>query len=390
MNLNKNIWEKKYRDEIDKTPQDTFRRIAKAAARVDPGWEDKFFEEMNRLRFLPGGRILAAAGTNKPKATLSNCFVMPPVPDDMTGIHDAIKDGALTMQAGGGIGINFSGLRPHGSPVGGTGSVASGPVSFMHEWNAMSMTISGVGDRKGAMIAVLNCDHPDIMSFVTSKAGNTKEHKVLEKFNISVGVTDDFLDAVKADGTWDLKFNGKMCNTIRAKELWDLIMENAHRKAEPGILFLTRINELSNLNYCENIDATNPCVTGDTLVATPNGYKRADTFRTGDELCTVCGVGTVKEVEVHRNYPVYKVEFSDGGILHVTAAHQFHAMKADGKDKATKKYSLLRLDELRVGDWVRVSPTTAPHNAPPFNKYGLSDREYGFLLGVLIGDGSYQ
>lgn len=259
MTINEHIWEKKYKNEMDKSPEDTFRRVARAVAGNDPGWEDKFFREMNSLRFIPGGRILAAAGTNKPKATLSNCFVMSPPDDSMSGILSALNDGALTMQAGGGIGVNFSKLRPYGDPVGGTGSIASGPVSFMHMWNAMSMTISGVGDRKGAMIAVLNCDHPDIMIFITAKANNTKEHKVLEKFNISVGITDEFLDAVKSDGTWDLKFNGKIYKTMSAREIWDTIMENAHKKAEPGILFLSRINKLSNLKYCENIDATNPC-----------------------------------------------------------------------------------------------------------------------------------
>lgn len=259
MTLNKHIWERKYKNEMDSCPEDTFRRVAGAVAGNDPGLKDKFFAEMNSLRFIPGGRILAAAGTNKPKATLSNCFVMSPPDDSMSGILNALNDGALTMQAGGGIGVNFSKLRPFGDPVEGTGSIASGPVSFMHMWNAMSMTISGVGDRKGAMIAVLNCDHPDIMRFITAKANNSKEHKVLEKFNLSVGITDDFLHAVKSDGTWDLKFNGKVYKTVRAREIWDTIMENAHRKAEPGILFLSRINELSNLKYCEHIDATNPC-----------------------------------------------------------------------------------------------------------------------------------
>lgn len=259
MQLNENIWRKKYKSASDETPADTFRRVARAAAKGDQRWEDAYCREMESLRFIPGGRILAAAGANKPKATLSNCFVMAPVPDDMGGIMDALKDGALTMQAGGGIGINFSNLRPYGSPVGGTGSIASGPLDFMHMWNAMSMNISGVGDRKGAMIAVLNCDHPDIMKFITSKAGNTKDHKVLEKFNISVGVTEEFIWHVKDDKEWDLKHDGKVYETVRARVIWDTIMENAHRKAEPGILFLSRINDRNNLWYAEKIDSTNPC-----------------------------------------------------------------------------------------------------------------------------------
>lgn len=259
MQLNENIWRKKYKYAEDETPEDTFRRVARAAAKDDLAWEGLFFEEMNSLRFIPGGRILAAAGANKPKATLSNCFVMPPVPDDMSGIMDALKDGALTMQAGGGIGINFSQLRPHGALVGGTGSIASGPLDFMHMWNSMSINISGVGDRKGAMIAVLNCDHPDILKFISSKARNTKEHKVLEKFNISVGVTEEFIQAVKDDKEWELKHGEKVYEIVRARVVWDAIMENAHHKAEPGILFLSRINQMNNLWYVEKLDSTNPC-----------------------------------------------------------------------------------------------------------------------------------
>ena len=141
MQLNENIWRKKYKSASDETPADTFRRVARAAAKGDQRWEDAYCREMESLRFIPGGRILAAAGANKPKATLSNCFVMAPVPDDMGGIMDALKDGALTMQAGGGIGINFSNLRPYGSPVGGTGSIASGATRNSCPWaRAKSIT----------------------------------------------------------------------------------------------------------------------------------------------------------------------------------------------------------------------------------------------------------
>jgi ribonucleoside-diphosphate reductase alpha chain len=389
----KDIWQKKYKSPQDTTPEDTFLRVTRAISKGDPELERKFFELMRSLKFIPGGRILAYAGTGNPKATLANCYVMGEIEDSMDGIMKALHESALTLKAGGGIGLNFSTLRPEGDPVKGTASVASGPVSFMEMWNSMSRTISGANARKGATIGVLNIDHPDIEKFIKAKENNTPEKPVLEKFNISVGITDAFMQAVKKDREFTLVFNGKEYKKVKARELMRLIVENAWAKAEPGVVFLDTVNKMNNLWYCETIQATNPCVTGDTLVATPEGYKKAKDFQVGDEVLTVCGTGKVERIEVYHNRPVFEVELSDGGIITVTAAHQFHAMKSNPakKDKKSniKKFQLLSLKDLKPGDFIRVHPGALPKNYNlPFNRYGLSDREYGFLVGILIGDGT--
>lgn len=256
--MHKDIWSKKYKAPGDNTPEDTFRRVAGYIADT-PEEAEAFFEEMASLRFIPGGRILAYAGRGTEKATLSNCYVMGPIEDSMEGIMQSLQESALTMKAGGGIGLNFSTLRPHGATVGGTQSVSSGPISFMEMWNSMSRTISGVGDRKGAMIAVLSIDHPDIEKFIEAKKENSKEKPVLEKFNISVGITNDFIQAVLNDSDWELKFNGKVYKTVRARDLWHKIVENNWHKAEPGVIFLDNVNRLNNLYYTEQITACNPC-----------------------------------------------------------------------------------------------------------------------------------
>jgi ribonucleoside-diphosphate reductase alpha chain len=257
--LNHDLWAKKYKSKEDLTPEDTFRRVARTISKGDHKLEELFFNQMSSLKFIPGGRILAYAGTGNPKATFANCYVMGEIEDSMDGIMKALHESALTLKAGGGIGLNFSTLRPEGEPVKGTASVASGPVSFMDMWNAMSKTISGANARKGAMIGVLNVDHPEIEKFIAAKAKNSPETPVLDKFNISVGITDAFMKAVAEDKEFQLVFGNKVYKTISARKLMQLIVENAWAKDEPGVLFLDNINNLNNLWYCEKIQATNPC-----------------------------------------------------------------------------------------------------------------------------------
>ncbi|MCE6958349.1 adenosylcobalamin-dependent ribonucleoside-diphosphate reductase [Cereibacter sphaeroides] len=184
-----------------------------------------------------------------------NCFVMGTIPDSMPGIFDALKDAALTMQQGGGIGYDFSTIRPRGAPVVGVGSDASGPLSFMDVWDAMCRTIMSAGSRRGAMMATMRCDHPDIESFITVK----RDRNRLRNFNLSVLVTDAFMEAVKADASWDLVWKGKVWKTLPARELWDLIMKNTYDAAEPGVIFIDRINQRNPLAYIEEIASTNPC-----------------------------------------------------------------------------------------------------------------------------------
>jgi len=257
------IWDMKYRlktaddEPIDSCVEESWRRVAKDLARVEaePGiWEEKFYAALEDFKFLPAGRIAAGAGTQR-KVTLFNCFVMGTVPDDMGGIFDMLKEAALTMQQGGGIGYDFSTIRPKGALVKGVAADASGPLSFMDVWDSMCRTIMSAGSRRGAMMATLRCDHPDIEDFIAAKSDPAR----LRMFNVSVLVTDPFMAAVKADGDWDLVFEGQIYKTLSARKLWDQIMQSTYEFAEPGVIFIDRINQANNLSYCETIAATNPC-----------------------------------------------------------------------------------------------------------------------------------
>ncbi|MBL8660299.1 MAG: adenosylcobalamin-dependent ribonucleoside-diphosphate reductase [Rhodospirillales bacterium] len=257
------IWDMKYRlkagdgQPVDRTLADTWRRVARAlaAAEAEPSaWEDRFFAAMEDFKFLPAGRILSGAGAQR-RVTLFNCFVMGDIPDDMAGIFEHLKEAALTMQQGGGIGYDFSSLRPKGAPVRGVGADASGPLSFMDVWDAMCRTIMSAGSRRGAMMAVMRCDHPDIEAFIDAK----REPGRLRMFNLSVLVSDAFMRAVREDAAWELTFAGVACRSVRARALWDAIMRATYACAEPGVIFIDRINRLNNLSYCETIHATNPC-----------------------------------------------------------------------------------------------------------------------------------
>ncbi|MGB7322250.1 MAG: adenosylcobalamin-dependent ribonucleoside-diphosphate reductase [Albidovulum sp.] len=257
------IWDMKYRFKeadgtaIDGTVEDSWRRIARAVASVEKtpaDWEDRFYAALEDFKFLPAGRITAGAGTGR-SVTLFNCFVMGTIPDDMGGIFDGLKEAALTMQQGGGIGYDFSTIRPKGAEVKGVAADASGPLSFMDVWDAMCRTIMSAGSRRGAMMATMRCDHPDIEAFIAAKQDAAR----LRMFNLSVLVTDPFMDAVKADGSWALQFDGKVYKTLQARDLWNRIMRATYDYAEPGVIFIDRINAANNLSYAETIAATNPC-----------------------------------------------------------------------------------------------------------------------------------
>ncbi len=257
------IWDMKYRLKeaggapIDQSVEDTWRRIARALADVEQdkaGWEDRFYAALEDFKYLPAGRIVAGAGTGR-SVTLFNCFVMGTVPDSMGGIFDNLREAALTMQQGGGIGYDFSTIRPKGAEVMGVAADASGPLSFMDVWDAMCRTIMSAGSRRGAMMATLRCDHPDIEAFIDAKSDPAR----LRMFNVSVLVTDPFMAAVEADGPWELTFGGRVYRTIQARDLWNKIMRATYDYAEPGVIFIDRINAENNLNYVETIAATNPC-----------------------------------------------------------------------------------------------------------------------------------
>ena len=257
------IWDMKYRlkeadgTALDTTVEDTWRRIARSLAEVEAEpkvWEDRFYGALEDFKYLPAGRITAGAGTAR-SVTLFNCFVMGTIPDSMGGIFEMLKEAALTMQQGGGIGYDFSTIRPKGAGVKGVAADASGPLSFMDVWDAMCRTIMSAGSRRGAMMATMRCDHPDIEDFIGAKADAAR----LRMFNLSVLVTDDFMEAVKTDGSWDLVFDGKVYRTVQARDLWNRVMRATYDYAEPGVIFIDRINQANNLSYVETIAATNPC-----------------------------------------------------------------------------------------------------------------------------------
>ncbi len=261
--ISQQIWDMKYRlknpegEAVDKTIADSWRRVATflASPEKEPElWAERFNDILSDFKFLPAGRILSGAGTNR-KVTLFNCFVMGDVPDDMAGIFESLKEAALTMQQGGGIGYDFSTLRPKGARVHGVGADASGPLTFMDVWDSMCKTIMSAGSRRGAMMATMRCDHPDIEDFIEAK----RDPGRMRMFNLSVLVTDPFMQAVKEDDDWKLSFNGTDYRSVKARDLWDKIMHSTYSFAEPGVIFIDRINKQNNLWYCEDIHATNPC-----------------------------------------------------------------------------------------------------------------------------------
>ncbi len=280
----RHVWAERYRQggAGEASVAATFARVARALAAAEPAgaeqWERTFRALMDGFAFIPGGRILAGAGTAH-RVTLFNCFVMGTIADSIPGIFRALEEGALTLQHGGGVGYDFSPLRPRGTRAETAGTIASGPVSFMGVWEAMAATMQSTGARRGAMMGTLRCDHPDIEAFIDAKrAPGTLAH-----FNLSVLVTDDFLRAIARDEAWPLVFplpagapatgetiarawsgtSGpvacRVARRVSARALWRRLLEAAYATGEPGVLFIDRINRMNNLGYCERIAATNPC-----------------------------------------------------------------------------------------------------------------------------------
>lgn len=257
------IWDMKYRlkcasgEPVENSVEETWDRVASAVAKAESApeqWAPQFRAAMVNHRFLPAGRLLAGAGSGR-AVTLFNCFVMGTIPDSIDGIFDHLKEAALTLQQGGGIGYDFSTLRPRGSLVHGVAAQASGPVSFMEVWDAMCRTIQSAGARRGAMMGCLRCDHPDIEDFIDAKRTAGR----LTMFNLSVLVRDAFLTAVDEDAAWPLRFGGQTVRTTGARQLWERLMQATYDVAEPGVIFIDRVNRHNPLAYCETITATNPC-----------------------------------------------------------------------------------------------------------------------------------
>ena len=259
------IWASKYRfaperdGAGDASVEQTWARVARALAEAEAPearalWTDRFVRALEDFRFLPAGRILAGAGTGR-AVTLFNCFVMGTIPDDLNGIFEHVREAALTMQQGGGVGMDFSTIRPSGARVQGVGADASGPISFMAVWDTMCKTIMSAGQRRGAMMGCLRIDHPDIEAFIDVK----RDPQRLRNFNLSVLVTDAFMDALVAGRDWPLSFDGCVDRRVSAGALWGRLMRATYDCAEPGVIFIDRVNALNNLAHCETVSASNPC-----------------------------------------------------------------------------------------------------------------------------------
>ncbi|MBT9599247.1 MAG: ribonucleoside-diphosphate reductase, adenosylcobalamin-dependent [Vitreoscilla sp.] len=397
----------KYAKGGENTIDEVRTRVARALAAAEAPdqralWEQRFVDAQRR-GFVPAGRINSAAGTDL-TATLINCFVQPvgdsiaQVEEGFPGIYTALTEAAETMRRGGGVGYDFSRIRPQGAWVGSTQSSASGPVSYMRVFDRSCETVESAGSRRGAQMAVLRCDHPDVEAFI-----HAKDHGDLKNFNISVGVTDEFMKAVLAGGEVELVHRAEpgtaqkaagahrradglwAYRRLPAQRLWDQIMRSTYSHAEPGVLFLDRINADNNLHYCETIAATNPCVTADTRLATQHGWvpigelqangtaieatvdRRAlgDAARGADVRSAKPAFMTARDAEVFR------VTTREGYEIKATAWHEFYT--ARGK---------LKLADLKPGDelWVQSGK----------GQFGTQgDEALGTLVGLIAGDGHF-
>ena len=394
----------KYAKGDEKTVDDVRRRVARGLAAVEKpelraDWEQRFHQAMTD-GFIPGGRVNSAAGTDI-AATLINCFVQP-VGDAISGtgsngvpsIYLALNQAAETMRRGGGVGYDFSNIRPRGALVRGTHSRASGPISYMRVFDKSCETLESAGSRRGAQMGMIRCDHPDVEDFIHAKRDGS-----LSNFNMSVAVTDAFMRAVdkdaeielwhaaepfdktdasqRADGTW-------VYRKARARDLFDQIMQSTYSHAEPGVIFIDRVNSDNNLSYCETIAATNPCVTADTRLHTQFGMVRAgDLYAAGAPLRVTVDRRTLddgKGVVVRDAKPVFMtassadvfhVETADGYQIKATAWHEFYTSR--GK---------LKLSDLQPGDELLVQGGKG--------QFGTEGSEsLGMLIGLIAGDGHF-
>ncbi len=386
--ISQQIWDMKYRLKgpdgypLDHTIEDTWRRIARSLAvqEADPaGREAEFYAALQDFRFLPAGRIVAGAGSGR-KVTLFNCFVMGSIPDDMGGIFEHLKQAALTMQQGGGIGYDFSTLRPRGALVRGVGADASGPLSFMDVWDAMCRTIMSAGHRRGAMMATLRCDHPDIEAFIAAK----QEPGRLRMFNLSVLITDAFMQAVQDNQPWELRFDGTTYKTLQARELWERIMRATYAYAEPGVIFIDRINRRNNLHYCETISATNPCVTGETWVSTTAGPRQVHELVGQPFTALVDGQPHASGPQgffATGQKPVWRLTTQEGHSLRLTADHPVLAVIQHTRFRHETAWR--KAGDLRPGDRIMLHDQ---RRATAWD--GAYSEAEGYLIGLLLGDGT--
>jgi len=408
--ISQDVLAEKYLAAGEHTAEDLFRRVSQALAdqekpELRAEWAEKFFKNM-QAGAIGAGRIMAAAGLDT-KATLINCFVQP-VADATNGfdengnpgIYTALSQAAETMRRGGGVGYDFSNLRPKGARVKGTNSYASGPCSFIDVFDASCTTVESAGARRGAQMGVMRIDHPDVLDFITAK----RQKGRWNNFNVSVGVTSDFMQAVENDAPWELvhvatpsdiqidagayqRDDGKwVYRTAQARELWDSIMKSAYDFAEPGILFLDHINQDNNLRYCEGIAATNPCVTADTWVMTEEGPQQvADLI--GRSFSAVVDGRSYPVMSqgffATGHKPVFRLRTREGHELRLTADHRVR--KVARKTRYSLEMTWAEAQDLKSGDEIVL------HNHRSLCGWeGKGSEAEGYLLGLLVGDGTLK
>jgi len=407
---------------LEKTPEEMWKRVADAIASVEKTpkkqkeWSETFYKAMEDFKFVPGGRVLAGAGTGY-AVTFYNCFVLPSPKDSRDGIMSNLTNMIEIMARGGGVGINISSLRPRGARVKKVNGFSSGPINWAEMYSlATHDIIQQGGSRRGALMLMLWDWHPDIEEFITVKQDLNR----INGANLSVCVSDAFMEAVKMDGDWDLvfpdlddpeydeKWDGvldhwkklgkkvKVYKTVKASEIWEKICEAAWRSAEPGLVFMERYNKWYNNWYWNTINCVNPCVTGDTLVATEFGWMKAKELTPGIKILTPKGLKPIDKVYNNGKQKIFEVVFSDGGNLDATADHKLRVVR-------NKKFEWIKVSDLKKGDQVAVVNKTAlpqltknlPQKAIDYaqkNKLILNggyDRDLGFLIGVTIGDGYF-
>lgn len=416
------IWDAKYRLRdlrgvpVDSSVEDTFRRVAKALAAAEPkdrdAWEERFFQAM-AAGAVPAGRILAnaGAGAHKPNVSLINCTVSMTVQDSMDGILKAVHEAGLTLKAGCGIGYDFSTLRPKGAMVRGAGASTSGPLSFMDVFDAVCRTISSAGGRRGAQMGVMDIGHPDIEDFIRAK----REAGRLRQFNLSCLVTREFLEAVKEDRPWSLAFPAlpeeiasgaplvyrpwpvtegyatdeagrvamRVYKTVPARRLWHLIMASTYDYAEPGFILIDEVNRMNNNWFCEQIRASNPCVTADAWVHTAEGPRQVRELIGVPFLARVDGAHHASGPEGFfrtATKPVVRLETAEGYSLRLTADHRVRRVVRFTRYATETEWCAA--GKLKAGDRVLLNDHRA--NIDWDGTYG---REEGYLLGLLVGDG---
>ena len=384
-------------------PEQLWARVARGIASVEETeelravWEKRFNEALTNFQFVPGGRILAGAGSGH-QVTFYNCYVISSPEDSRQGILDNLKMMTEIMARGGGVGINLSTLRPRGSYIKTVNGTASGPCSWAQLYSvATGDVIQQGGSRRGALMIMLDDDHPDIEEFITVKRTAGK----IEHANLSVCISDKFMQAVKDDNDWDLTWQGEVKKTIRARSLWDLICTSAWESAEPGMVFMDRYNKLSNTWYYEDIRCVNPCVTGDTLIYTDSGLIPAKELAERGTPVTIVS----PDIAVGELVPVrYAVARSSSQITTIShdknvslrqASHVFPTGIKSVYQLQTKEGYSVRLTGdhkvLTLEGWKTASDLVAGdkihllHGEGGFGTTGNED--LGRVLGWLIGDG---